>query len=729
MSSLTTTTRTCVESANKQASKLKESSTTASERIHQMKELANPIKPASSSSNAPPRESVPAPPTSSAASKPTSSGFGQVSCLLLGPTTASVHDKSMAQARYLYSTLTNNAGALLAASSTTASKAAQSPSPTRVHGVQRKQAQFVDRQQRQAARAGGLPSAGTEAGQGSDQPLTKHHEQQLISLEDNDNVGKEEKPLRSSSPPSDREAKDEWKETRKQKRKRLTSTKSEVVRTGAGGHEFGSSSSSSDDDGDRDQGDFSFMKNKREKEDDNAFDDEDEELGPLPELSQSRKSSSGKTTTTMANDNEQQTQRVTPSIVESQFYSTDNQRRDSKTSATSRSNSISFDASPQQLQPSNTMDPAMHALWAQGADLDTGNGNFIVATRRRRSVHAVHQLHQQQQQLQQLQQQNRNLLNATATASAASGETTSKCYKIDERSSSRDSSTGFGGSGADIRSSFGGLIQKEQQQQRRLKRELRKLRATSSIDEASTYMGDGETPMTRNQRQSSGILKRKQLNNNNNKSSSRFVSKSATKSKSASCFVSSLQNKPTTTTQISAEDDDDVYYDKPTTSAANKEISKSTDMKEEKSSGNLIKEQYYHKEDYHNDDDDDDGDQDEDEDDDEVDDEREPGIEVEDDEDDEEELDAGEEEANEFENENSNERKDKGERFYYLSDAEYDVDELESSTSLLASLFDWNYPIFELHERYGDTILSKLSYRIFYDSGFFECKYTLTTKY
>lgn len=67
-------------------------------------------------------------------------------------------------------------------------------------------------------------------------------------------------------------------------------------------------------------------------------------------------------------------------------------------------------------------------------------------------------------------------------------------------------------------------------------------------------------------------------------------------------------------------------------------------------------------------------------------------------------------------------KQDEEQRIYYLSDTEYELDELESNTSMLASLFDWNYPIFELHDRYGDSILSKLSYRIFFDSGFFDCK-------
>lgn len=60
-------------------------------------------------------------------------------------------------------------------------------------------------------------------------------------------------------------------------------------------------------------------------------------------------------------------------------------------------------------------------------------------------------------------------------------------------------------------------------------------------------------------------------------------------------------------------------------------------------------------------------------------------------------------------------------RLYELGDGtQYNLDELESSSSMLADLFQWNYPIFELADNSGQSILSKLSYRIFFDSGFFD---------
>lgn len=71
----------------------------------------------------------------------------------------------------------------------------------------------------------------------------------------------------------------------------------------------------------------------------------------------------------------------------------------------------------------------------------------------------------------------------------------------------------------------------------------------------------------------------------------------------------------------------------------------------------------------------------------------------------------------------SDETPERPAREYKLaSNVVFHFDELEAPVGPLAQLNEWNIPIFELSHSFGPLILSKLSYRIFLDSGFFESK-------
>jgi len=520
------------------------------------KRQANPIRPPTHvpTSGPTPGASMAAAPASSSA---------QVS---------GVNGKSMDQARYLYSTLTSNVTALLAASSASCA-APKSPSPTRALGVQRKQAQFVDRRQRQ-----GRELCGANKPAGGPASLL---------------------PGALSG--------DSW-----------LAAAGPSCRSAAGERRHSSSSSDHDDDelgagrATADTGrrrTSSPLAGSEQAELDEEQVEADAEEEPLLQLRSAQ---------------------PTPSIVESQFAETGRRRSSQASSQTSRSNSVDQEAAKQlqqqmlanqQHQLQLAMDPAMHALRAQGADLDTGNGNFIMATRRRRSVHAIHQA--QLHQLQQQQQLAKHSLGSSGEQSA------SRCYKIDE----------LHGSG-----SAGSLVQGNREKcegpvgvlggSRDLKSELRKLRATSSIDEA---------PSEREPHQRS-----------------RFVSEPSKFFASSHQIGANLNESAALYKQELAEPDTD----------------------ESRSSGEFESERLLGP--------------------------KSPPILA---------SSAQSEQTGELSKEGRKET-----RLYHLTDTEYDLNELESGNSMLANLFDWNYPIFELAERYGRSILSKLSYRIFFDSGFFECK-------
>ncbi|RWS08164.1 cGMP-inhibited 3' [Dinothrombium tinctorium] len=53
---------------------------------------------------------------------------------------------------------------------------------------------------------------------------------------------------------------------------------------------------------------------------------------------------------------------------------------------------------------------------------------------------------------------------------------------------------------------------------------------------------------------------------------------------------------------------------------------------------------------------------------------------------------------------------------HLIDDTAFDLDEI-ASDQLLNRIQEWDYPIFELQERTGDTILTQLSYRIFFEAG------------
>lgn len=347
------------------------------------------------------------------------------------------------------------------------------------------------------------------------------------------------------------------------------------------------------------------------------------------------------------------------------------------------------------IQPS--MDPAMHALWAQGADLDTGNGNFIMATRRRRSVHAIHQvqLHQIQQQQQQQQHHRHHLSTMSSGASQVSvdsgllGVAASKCYKIEERS-------GTTPSGSASPEAEQGAHRDVSADSISVKKKLHKLRTSSSIDEQAAQgrasqkyrfqAGGAEAVVNRGARISFGgigsnsaplqtttklpVTETSVLDDDSSRDNATTMTKN-----NKSVELVSPELEIIAATQVEAEIKTDssrekqLLYQKPGSPSASKSLFEEEEELEEE----------------------------------------EEGI-------DEEKLDQQQQQAEEEQNEEDKQR------VYYLSDTEYELDELESNTSMLASLFDWNYPIFELHERYGDSILSKLSYRIFFDSGFFNCK-------
>lgn len=456
----------------------------------------------------------------------------------------SVHDKSMAQARYLYSTLTSNAAALLVASA-----APQSPSPTRSHAVQRKQAQFVDRHQRQ----GRLGAPATE--------------------------------IRAVGVPSPC-----------------------PEESGESGHSSAASSG-------RRQARPGQLTAANFSEPDSSDSDDQAEARKRPaHREQSARGGIGRESTNQSEDEfrDKISQRP-PSIVESQYES---QRRFSGHSSThtSRSESLNMDSQLQQVAPA--MDPATHALWAQGAELDTGNGNFIMATRRRRSMHAIHQvqLHQIQQQQLQLQQ------NQPHTKHLSIGSFQS-CSEQAQTSSSNKSSFGMHDSDKMPEMSASSLVFPVS---RTLKSEMRKLRTASSIDECPAERLSDRCPRG---------------------------------------GADSVHSKRLSLTTISQRDKFSVEPD----------TSNKLDDSDDSSEAKL----------------------------------------------DEQQSDGSQEKRDEEKNES---------RRYYLTDTDYDLDELEANNSLLANLYEWNFPIFELHQQYSDSILSKLSYRIFYDSGFFECKYEISSR-
>lgn len=521
-------------------------------------------------------------------------------------------NKSMQQARYLYSTLTCNASALLASSHSTLSSSQRAPSPSSTapasqastsagpqsertpkvgvsppratHVVPRKQAQFVDRQQRKAR--------------------VEREQKRLRELE-----------LATASPVSA-----QVKIAAKLCPSQLQAAPNEP-------HHSSSSSSSSSDSSDSSNSDYDSDSHSPTL-DAAAWKRKPEATSSQPEPTRDENSLSA--------DEFEAAQ--TPAIVESHYEHLGGFRRQSHGSQTSRSSSVNVELTgvgpKQQLQPT-AMDPAMHALWAQGADLDTGNGNFIMATRRRRSVHVVHQvqlaqIQQQQQQHQQQQQQQQ------AQPQQLQG---SKCFKIDERASTISGESTRATPG-DAQTTSGA---------RSLRNELRKLRATCSIDEVP--VATGKLP-------DSGPV---------SKSTQAQSSASAKSARGASNAELSESWAPSAPVPV-------VTCEQPEVLELEAPCSPTIDLlkREQKQIGAQIV--------------------------------------------------TGAHGVDEDRNGQTSDYNEDNKRFYQLHDTNYDLDDLESSSTLLANLYDWNYPIFELAEQYGHSILSKLSYRIFFDSGFFDCK-------
>lgn len=544
------------------------------------------------------------------------------------PSTPTVHDKSMAQARYLYSTLTSNVTALLAATNspvsaaaattttssssgsgngsgsqtaaprgpataastgggasttsgkttserptttttTTTSASTSSSSPTIVHGLHRKQAQFVaDRHQG----AGILTIAHSNLNAPPSSPA-------VVS------------PSRLSAVPGAASG------------QVSPRTLSHALEVKSLGHKAASSSS----------GGGKQPKRRPDDDDDDSSSSSDSDQDEPAEGAQRRGSSSSSSTSSSVSFNDNLAGAATPSIVESTCA--DPTRR--RSSQTSRSNSTDTQQLQQQQQLQPAMDPEMHALWAQGADLDTGNGNFIMATRRRRSVHAIHQaqLHQQAQAL---------AVKQTPTAS-------DRCYKIEEGRQEQRPAGGSRGS--------------------KLRDELRKLRSTSSIEEirrtGQRTRLVSESQISRKSDPSVGLEEFQRSTTMGETSSDELLSscRSPTREMDSEAGEFKLEESVVVEVVEEAEEDDD---------------------------------------------------------DDEQNEEEQPQLQL----------------------QQQPEDPDEAKRTFYLAELnlEYNLDDLESSSSLLANLFQWNFPIFELADHYGQSILSKLSYRIFYDSGFFDCK-------
>ena len=351
------------------------------------------------------------------------------------------HDKSMAQARYLFSTLTSNAGALLAAALSgqqqpAAAAAAQEKAEAKTTAPSQQQPGATSASAQGASESGtreakGGQSSSSSSSQPPRQPSgpvatspsrPARKQAQFVAAELRAKLaiatGATTSTSTSTSPtgPALRLGPESW-PTRPTsagaepaKRQQASSEAQAKPSSARGplcarGSSSGPSSSSSasecDGDGDGD-GDGPL--------------DRPRPLAPGRGRRRRRSGGSKSHSTSDSQDEEEEqlsesNDRVgvwgAPAIVESACE----QRRRSSQSSRSVSQEVAsaaHNAPPigqsnsgagKQLRPQpNSMDPAMHALWAQGADLDTGNGNFIMATRRRRSVHAIHQvqLHQQQ---------------------------------------------------------------------------------------------------------------------------------------------------------------------------------------------------------------------------------------------------------------------------------------------------------------------------------------------
>lgn len=56
---------------------------------------------------------------------------------------------------------------------------------------------------------------------------------------------------------------------------------------------------------------------------------------------------------------------------------------------------------------------------------------------------------------------------------------------------------------------------------------------------------------------------------------------------------------------------------------------------------------------------------------------------------------------------------------YLVDNAVYDLEAL-ATDALLCRINEWDYPIFELYEKVGNAILSKMSYHVFFEAGLLE---------
>lgn len=396
----------------------------------------------------------------------------------------------------------------------------------------------------------------------------------------------------------------------------------------------------------------------------------------------------------------------------------------------SSQNSIGSAGSEQRVplrDASSCLDPAMHALRAQGADLDTGNGNFIMANRRRRSVHQVqlsqqiHQIHQQQQREQHLiqpQQQQHSqgsqqfpILKTQMTLASLHYPSSSMIRASGKRVSI----------GSQNRFSF--KQQQHQQQRTQLiseepnsdkqhdseaSEQIRSLRAATSIDESAIRTSEIFPEALSRPRFVSEPAKyfEEQQDRTDQLSGSFPIGLFGT---SLTPTTSASSQRPTTSGAAlltatssgpskldgSLERMDEAQELSTKTTTASSELRRDPSSLSNKESENIK------------------------------------------DEDDDTEVvvvsDSTKRPADLTNNSQMVASLEISEtlspvqspkfREYKLNDMTiYDLDELESPVGLLASLSEWNYPIFELHSAYGDSVLSKLSYRIFLDSGFFESK-------
>jgi len=576
------------------------------------------------------------------------------------------HSKSMAQARYLYSTLTSNAGALLAAALVTQQQ--------QTKREQEQEEQLQKREQKEELKQKQISAAASK--QHSPSRPARKQAQFVTSATDRQPHAKlaiSAASIAAAAPPTGVGLRAEGGRASPGARETVSGTEmSPKGRPRAG----------------RKQPRFALA--QRPRDDPSSSDSDASERGGVaagnrPALAL-RAAAEGEPRAPETSPEGQEEERErgdrvgawAPTIVESSCASLE-QRRLSSQAAGRSASSEACPAGQFQLQP-GAMDPEMHALWAQGADLDTGNGNFIMATRRRRSVHAIHQVQLHQQGL--AGQLTGQLTGAGQLAGQPGGQSALPGTR-DKLHRKRSSQLQAAAEEPRQPQWSGAQAPPVAPASTRLRDQLRKLRSSSSIDEAPRKRGRPADRLP-------GVSAQDQAAQE---------ARSEPEEAAAACgarFARARRSEPLIVAEQDEELDDEEQLDSlqghalaasgpksatsglgpkpevasfaPSSAASEREFAGKFGGELDEELGEEFGEQ------------------------------------------------LGEVSSEELVKE---EEEEEG-RLFVLADAQYDLDELESGSSMLARLYEWNYPIFELVDRYQQAILSKLSYRIFFDSGFFD---------